>query len=199
MAVVEAVKRKLAEIQTSGRVPADLTILPTLDESRFIQNSIANVTSSGLLGALLAAVAVLFFLGSLRQTLIIVLAIPLATLMAILLMGLFDLSLNVFSLGGLALGVGIVVDNSIVMLEAIVNRVQDSDLPDSARNGARGEWVIRQSEQASQELESALLASTTTNIVAVVPFCWWVAFSHCCLTSSFSPSALPSPRRCWWL
>ena len=79
----------------------------------------ANVTSSGIVGASLAAIAVFLFLGSLRQTLIITLAIPLATLAAIICMGIFGFSLNLFSLGGLALGVGIVVDNSIVMLENI--------------------------------------------------------------------------------
>ena len=80
---------------------------------------------AGLTGATLAAAAVLLFLGSLRQTFIIVLAIPLAILTALVLMGLFGLSLNVFSLGGLALGVGIVVDNSIVMLENIARRAEE--------------------------------------------------------------------------
>ncbi|PSB06163.1 cation transporter, partial [filamentous cyanobacterium CCP2] len=118
--VVEGVKRRLEELQTTGVFPQAITLIPTLDESRFIQSSIANVATAGLIGAGLAAVAVLLFLGSLRQTLIIVFSIPLAILVAILLMGVFGLSLNVFSLGGLALGVGIVVDNSIVMLESIV-------------------------------------------------------------------------------
>ena len=88
----------------------------TLDESRFIRSAIQNVVMSGVSGTILAAIAVLPFLGSLRQTLIIMLAIPLSTLGALILMRLGGLSSNVFSLGGLALGVGIVVDNSIVML-----------------------------------------------------------------------------------
>ncbi|MEM6353792.1 MAG: efflux RND transporter permease subunit, partial [Cyanobacteria bacterium P01_D01_bin.14] len=101
--VVEGVKQRLAELRTSGLIPDDLVLNATLDESIFIQNSIRNVATSGLIGAGLAGMAVFLFLGSLRQTFIIVLAIPLATLVAILLMGLFGLSLNVFSLGGLAL------------------------------------------------------------------------------------------------
>jgi multidrug efflux pump subunit AcrB len=76
ISVVDGIKQKLKTMQ----LPADLNIVPTLDESVFIRNAISNVASSGLIGALLAAVAVLFFLGSLRQTLIIVLAIPLACL-----------------------------------------------------------------------------------------------------------------------
>jgi multidrug efflux pump subunit AcrB len=182
--VVDAVKARLTQLQQSGTIPADVDLAPTLDESQFIRSSIANVTSSGLIGALLAAIAVLFFLGSLRQTLIIVFAIPLATLFAVLLMGLFDLSLNVFSLGGLALGVGIVVDNSIVMLESIVNNVK-------ARDQAT---VLDQAEQASQQLESALLASTVTNIAAVVPFLlvggfFSLLFNQLILTISFAVAA----------
>ncbi|HBL14908.1 MAG TPA: cation transporter, partial [Cyanobacteria bacterium UBA11162] len=110
--VVDGVKKRIEQLQESGLIPPDIEFISTLDESIFIRNSIANVTSSGLVGAILAAVAVFLFLGSLRQTLIIVLAIPLATLTAVILMQLFGLSLNVFSLGGLALGVGIVVDNA---------------------------------------------------------------------------------------
>ncbi|MBE9130256.1 efflux RND transporter permease subunit, partial [Coleofasciculus sp. LEGE 07081] len=110
--VVDGVKKRIEELRQSGLIPEDMELVATLDESIFIRNSIANVTSSGLIGATLAAIAVLLFLGSLRQTLIIVIAIPLATLTAVILMQLWGLSLNVFSLGGLALGVGIVVDNA---------------------------------------------------------------------------------------
>ncbi|WP_346292524.1 efflux RND transporter permease subunit [Sphaerothrix gracilis] len=171
VAVVDSVKQKLTALQASGLIPADMTLTATLDESRFIRNSIRNVAIAGLTGSALAAIAVLLFLGSLRQTLIIVLAIPLATLTAILLMKLFGLSLNVFSLGGLALGVGIVVDNSIVMLENIAQGVESQRTQlNGSRNGHRQRSLLQQAEQSSQELESALLASTTTNLVAVLPF-----------------------------
>ncbi|MEO0394908.1 MAG: efflux RND transporter permease subunit [Cyanobacteria bacterium P01_A01_bin.137] len=159
IAVVDGVKQRLEQMKASGLVPEDLVLNVTLDESVFIQNSIRNVATAGLTGTGLAAVAVLLFLGSLRQTFIIVLAIPLASLVTLLLSGIFGLSLNVFSLGGLALGVGIVVDNAIVMLENITEGVSGSSRP-----------VIRQAEASSQELESALVASTTTNLVAVLPF-----------------------------
>ncbi len=181
--VVDGIKQKLAELKTSGLIPDDLVVNATLDESVFIQNSVRNVAISGLTGAGLAAIAVLLFLGSLRQTFIIVIAIPLATLVAILLMGMFGLSLNVFSLGGLALGVGIVVDNAIVMLENITKGVEESDRP-----------VIRQAEVSSRELESALFASTTTNLVAVLPFLLIggfisLLFNELVLTVSFAVAA----------
>ncbi|MFM7426046.1 MAG: efflux RND transporter permease subunit [Elainella sp.] len=197
--VVDAVKARLEQLRQTEIISTDVNLVATLDESRFIRSSISNVTSSGLIGALLAAIAVLFFLGSLRQTLIIVFAIPLATLVAILLMALFDLSLNVFSLGGLALGVGIVVDNSIVMLESIVNGTNsngtNSNGTDSNGTNARSQAaVLEQAEQASQQLESALFASTVTNIVAVIPFLlvggfFSLLFNQLILTISFAVAA----------
>jgi CzcA family heavy metal efflux pump len=193
--VVEGVKAKLVEMQQAGLMPEGLDMTSTLDESRFIQNSIQNVAIAGLTGASLAAIAVMLFLGSLRQTFIIVVAIPLATLMALVLMGLFGLSLNVFSLGGLALGVGIVVDNSIVMLENMARRAEEME---ASRGSERQRHDVReaifQAEASSQELESALLASTSTNLVAVIPFLLIggfisLIFNELILTISFSIAA----------
>jgi multidrug efflux pump subunit AcrB len=178
ISTVDGVKARLAQLRESGLIPQDTVITATLDESRFIRSSIRSVINSGLTGAGLAAVAVLLFLGSLRQTLIIMLAIPLAILLALGLMSLFGLTLNVFSLGGLAMGVGIVVDNSIVMLENISQAQEEmrgqsiGSVEENSGETFRGsrEWWIRTVEVKSQELESALVASTTTNLVSVVPF-----------------------------
>ncbi|MBD2488851.1 efflux RND transporter permease subunit [Aulosira sp. FACHB-615] len=191
--VVDNVKKRLEELRQSGVIPEGTVITATLDESKFIRNSISNVTSSGLIGTGLAAIAVLLFLGSLRQTFIIVLAIPLATLAAIILMGLFGLSINVFSLGGLALGVGIVVDNSIVMLENIAEGAGMTP-GKSNRSKLNQQQLINQSEQSSREVESALIASTSTNLVAVLPFLLiggFIAllFNELILTISFSVAA----------
>ncbi|WP_427160768.1 efflux RND transporter permease subunit [Aliinostoc sp. HNIBRCY26] len=191
--VVDAVKTRLEQLRTGGVIPEGTIITPTLDESKFIRNSISNVTSSGLIGTALAAIAVLLFLGSLRQTFIIVIAIPLATLAAIILMGVFGLSVNVFSLGGLALGVGIVVDNSIVMLESIAEGVGMTPGKDS-KSRLRPQQLIAQAEKSSQEVESALIASTSTNLVAVLPFLLiggFIAllFNELILTISFSVAA----------
>jgi multidrug efflux pump subunit AcrB len=176
ISVVNAVKQQIDIMRQSGLVPDDVQMVITLDESIFIQDSIQNVAISGLTGAGLAAIAVLLFLGSLRQTFIIVLAIPLATLAAILMIWLFGLSLNVFTLGGLAIGVGIVVDNSIVMLENIAEGVtrilqQHKNGNGNGHHSRRSANVlIRQAEESSQEVESALVASTATNLVVVIPF-----------------------------
>lgn len=203
VAVVDGVKQKLQEMREAGLIPENLVLNATLDESLFIQNSIRNVATAGLTGAGLAAIAVFLFLGSLRQTLIIVLAIPLATLIAVMLMGIFGLSINVFSLGGLAMGVGIVVDNSIVMLENIARRTESLTLATANGNGGNGgnghhgvshRELMRQAERGAQELESALLASTTTNLVAVLPFLLIggfisLLFNELILTISFAVAA----------
>ncbi|MFB2898501.1 efflux RND transporter permease subunit [Aerosakkonemataceae cyanobacterium BLCC-F50] len=191
--VVDGVKKRISELRKSGLVPEDMQIVATLDESRFINNSISNVTSSGLIGAGLAAIAVLLFLGSLRQTLIIVIAIPLATIAAIILMQLFGLSINVFSLGGLALGVGIVVDNSIVMMETIAEGAGLTPGKDS-RTRLSSKQLVESAVNSSQSVESALLASTTTNLVSVLPFLliggfFSLLFNELILTISFSVAA----------
>ena len=191
--VVDGVKQRIEQLRASGIIPEDMVLTSTLDESRFIRNSISNVTSSGLIGAGLAAIAVLLFLGSIRQTLIIVLSIPLATLAAIIFMGLFGLSINVFSLGGLALGVGIVVDNSIVMLENIAEGAGMTPGKDTKTRLTQAQ-LIDQSARSSQEVESALIASTSTNLVAVLPFLLIggfisLLFNELILTISFSVAA----------
>ncbi|MGA1474349.1 MAG: efflux RND transporter permease subunit [Prochlorothrix sp.] len=202
VAVVDGIKAKLQTLQDSGLIPAEMVLTNTLDESRFIRNSIRNVAAAGLTGATLAAIVVFLFLGSFRQTLIIVLAIPLATLGAMLLMGLSGISLNTFSLGGLALGVGIVVDNSIVMLENIAKSFQklgqrsqaQAQIPAQIQSPIQPlspRQLLQEAEASSQELESALLASTTTNLVAVVPFLLIggfisLIFNELVLTISFS-------------
>ncbi|HYW22173.1 MAG TPA: efflux RND transporter permease subunit [Nodularia sp. (in: cyanobacteria)] len=191
--VVDGVKIRLAELQASRVVPEGTILTPTLDESKFIRDSISNVATSGLIGTGLAAFAVLLFLGSLRQTFIIVISIPLASLAAIILMGIFRLSLNVFSLGGLALGVGIVVDNSIVMLENIAEGAGMTPGKDT-KTRLTSQQLIQQAEQSSREVESALIASTSTNLAAVMPFLLIggfisLLFNELILTISFSVAA----------
>jgi multidrug efflux pump subunit AcrB len=232
IAVVDGVKAKLDDLRGEGLIADDMTIQVMLDESEFIRSSVADVAQAGLLGATLAGIVVLLFLGSLRQTVVIILAIPLATLTAMLLMGLFGLSLNVFSLGGLALGVGIVVDNTIVMLEAIATEDPDELDPLAAIDDPQGnpspiapspQSIQARAEARSRDLESALLASTTTNLVAVLPFLLLggfisLLFNELILTISFAVAAslpialtvvpalavrLLSIRRssgfsCWW-
>jgi len=202
--VVEAVQQRLEELKQQQLIPQDMLLIPTLDESKFIRSALSNVITSGVCGAILAAIAVLLFLGSLRQTLIILISIPLAILAALILMGLFNISLNVISLGGLALGVGIVVDNSIVMLETISDAIGGKEdlTPNPSPQVERGvregfldpKELIEIAVSSSTKVESALLASTSTNLVSVLPFLLVgglisLIFNELILTISFAVAA----------
>ena len=159
VSVADAVDRKLTLLQGSNFIPRDLDFRVIQNQAGFIRNSINSVRNAALLGALLAMVVVLVFLGSLRKTFVIGTAIPLAVLATFVLMGLADLTLNIMSLGGLALGVGLLIDNSIVMLENIF-RKRDEGIEDPVEAAHAG----------AAEVSSAIVASTTTNLAAVLPF-----------------------------
>ncbi|WP_298920984.1 efflux RND transporter permease subunit [uncultured Nostoc sp.] len=203
--VVDAVKRRIEQLRQSGLIPADMTLSPTTDESVFIRNSLNDVIFSGISGALLAAAAVLLFLGSFRQTFIISLTIPLCTLAAIALMRIFGLTLNVFSLAGLTLGVGQAIDTSVVILENISEKAgmtPNQREMEAGEQGGRGaekkgrnsKFFIDSATTASQEVESALVAATGANLVSVVPFLLiggFIAllFNELILTISFAVAA----------
>jgi multidrug efflux pump subunit AcrB len=195
--VVDAVKRRIEQLRQSGLIPADMILSPTTDESVFIRNSLNDVIFSGISGALLAAAAVLLFLGSFRQTFIISLTIPLCTLAAIALMRIFGLTLNVFSLAGLTLGVGQAIDTSVVILENISEKAGMTPNQREMEEGEKGKnskFFIDSAIAASQEVESALIAATGANLVSVVPFLLiggFIAllFNELILTISFAVAA----------
>jgi multidrug efflux pump subunit AcrB len=195
--VVDAVKRRIEQLRQSGLIPADMILSPTTDESVFIRNSLNDVIFSGISGALLAAAAVLLFLGSFRQTFIISLTIPLCTLAAIALMRIFGLTLNVFSLAGLTLGVGQAIDTSVVILENISEKAGMTPNQREMEEGEKdknSKFFIDSAIAASQEVESALIAATGANLVSVVPFLLiggFIAllFNELILTISFAVAA----------
>lgn len=156
--VIDGLKAKMKFLEESGIIPAGLEIRVTNDQSYYIRNSLTSVSDSALVGGLLAMVVVGFFLRSWRRTFIIATSIPIAILATFVMMGLGDLTLNIISLGGLALGIGMLVDNSIVMLENISRHQREHPDPvEAARYG-------------SNEVLSAVVASTTTNLASVLPF-----------------------------
>lgn len=157
--VAQGIGARLAELERSRFVPDDIAFEVVADQSFFIRSAVGGVQSAALVGAALAMLVVLLFLGSLRKTFVIGLSIPLAILATFLMMGLGGLTLNIMSLGGLALGVGLLIDNSIVMLENIFRHRNEGlrDPDDAAHAG-------------SHEVASAVVASTLTNLASVVPF-----------------------------
>ncbi len=127
------------------------------DRSEFIRASIAELRSNALVGGLLAVAVLFLFLGNARTTAIISVAIPAALAMSFAPLNIFGVSLNIMSLGGLALGVGMLVDCSIVVLESIFRcREEGDDLVPA---------VIR----GTSEVRAAVTASTLTNIAVFFP------------------------------
>ncbi len=157
--VVDAVRARIAQLEGSGFMPPDIRFSVISDQSGFIRDALTSVQSAAVTGAILAMIVVLIFLRSFRKTFIIGVSIPLAILATFIMMGMSDLTLNIMSLGGLALGTGLLLDNAIVMLENIYRRREQDDLEsvESAHVGAG-------------EVTSAVVASTTTNVASVAPF-----------------------------
>ena len=161
VAVASGVGRRLEQLVASRFLPSDIGYEVITDQSFFIRNAVRGVRNAALIGAGLAMLVVLLFLGSVRKTMIIGLAIPLAVLAAFVMMGFGSLTLNIMSLGGLALGVGMLVDNAIVMLENIFRH--------RALGGGSGD-PEEAAHRGSAEVTSAVVASTATSLAAVLPF-----------------------------
>ena len=138
-------------------LPSDVSVHLLSDQSRFIQSALEEVQQSGLFGAALAVVVLFLFLRRLGTTLIIAVAIPVSVLVTFVPLHLTDTTLNVMSLGGLALGIGMVVDNAIVVLESIARyRELGHGKADAAVLGVR-------------EVAGAATASTLTTVAVFAP------------------------------
>ena len=156
--VNEGLKKKVEFLVSNKIVPPGLEISIINDQSYYIKNSLSSVTDAAVIGGFLAMIVVGLFLGSWRRTFIIATSIPIAILATFVMMGLGNLTLNIISLGGLALGIGMLVDNSIVMLENISRHQKDHPDP------------VEAAHYGSNEVVSAVVASTTTNLASVLPF-----------------------------
>lgn len=141
-------------------IPEDTKIDIAYDQAMFINRSISEVKSTAIQGVILAGLVLLVFLRNFRTTIIVALAIPVSILATFNLMYFMDLSLNIMTLGGLALGAGMLVDNAIVVIENIFRRKQLGDnSTDAAMRGAG-------------EVGSAIAASTLTTVVVFVPIAY---------------------------
>ncbi len=117
LAVIEGVKQRVAEVK--DQLPESLQIKLIGDQSIFVRSAISGVVAEGAIAALLTSLMILLFLGSWRSTVIIAISIPLAILGSIFLLALTGQTLNIMTLGGLALAVGILVDDATVTIENI--------------------------------------------------------------------------------
>ena len=157
--VTEQLEAKLAELASTRFIPNDIQHTVLFNQAFFINGALHSVREAAVLGAGLAMLMVLLFMGSLRKTFIIGLSIPLAVLATFVIMGMGDLTLNIMSLGGLTLGVGMLVDNAIVMIENIFRHAK-----------LLGGHSEEAAHSGSAEVTSAVVASTMTHLAAVVPF-----------------------------
>jgi multidrug efflux pump subunit AcrB len=158
VSVVNAVNDRIDWLRQQDLIPADIHVDRVGDQSTYVRHALRNASMAALSGASLAILVVFLFLGSIRRTLIIGTAIPLAILVTFVIMDMGGLTLNIMTLGGLALGIGLLVDNTIVMLENI------------ARHQRLGESDLEAPVNAAREVNSAVVASTSTNLAAVLPF-----------------------------
>ncbi|SEH07782.1 efflux RND transporter permease subunit [Candidatus Venteria ishoeyi] len=156
VAVADALHQRLDWLKHQQIIPEDIQIAVVGDQSVYVRQSLQNTAWAVLGGALLAMLVVYLFLGDVRRTLIIGSSIPIALMLTFALMGLGDLHLNIMTLGGLAVGVGLLVDSAIVMLENIARHQQQN--------------TAKAAEIATQEISSAIFASTSTNLAAILPF-----------------------------
>jgi len=153
--IVEGVREATAGILS--RLPKGISLDVIMDQSVYVRNAIAALVSEAALGVLLAALVVLLFLGSLRSTLISSLAIPLSALAAFIGLYATGESVNAMTLGGLALVIGRLVDDTIVVLE---NTVRHRKMGKTPREAAR---------DAAREVAMPVLVATLTTVVVFAP------------------------------
>ena len=148
---------QLADYSLTDELPDGIELVLISDQSRFIQGSIDEVKQATIFGGLLALLVLFVFLRELKSTLIIGFAIPISVVATFVPLFMRDISLNIMSLGGLALGVGMLVDNSIVVLESIFRCREEGDSP------------IDAAERGTREVSSAVIASTLTTVCVFMP------------------------------
>ena len=154
---VKVAKGVLKEVDAINRSMTQLKIIPLVDQSIYISRAINNVGSSVIIGGLLAVLILLFFLRNIRSTLVISTAIPISIMATFGLLYFSGFTLNLMTIGALALGVGQLLDNSIVVLENIFRHRELGKTPqDSAIIGA-------------DEVTSPIIASTLTSLVVFMP------------------------------
>src|SRR6516225_3527424 len=152
--IVNGVRDRVASLRD---VPKSLIANVVFDQSKYVKLAIANVLREGSIGLFLTAVMILVFLGSLRGTISVLLSIPISCLAAFLLLNAAGSSINTMVLGGLALVLSRLIDNSVVVLENIFRHMEEGQ--DSARAAERG----------GQEVQLAVLAATFTTAIVFFP------------------------------
>lgn len=152
----EGIRAALDKVR--GQLPKNTEITYTYDGSVIIEDSISNMVREGLLGALFAFLIILLFLRNWRSTIISAISIPLSVIVALLAMKAVGVTMNIMTLGGLTVAIGRVVDDSIVVIENIFNRIQ-----------AGAERTPEMIRAATAEVSGAITSSTITTMAVFAP------------------------------
>lgn len=163
-----------AIVQLREELPAGISIEPIFDQSLYINQSIRTVAINMLIGSILAGLVLFMFLRNIKSTLIVVFSIPLSIVATFILMYFSNQTLNLLTLGGLALGVGMMVDNAIVIIENIYRyRQNGNSMKESAVKG-------------TSEVGPAVIAATLTTVIVFLP----IIFVEGLAAQLFKPLAL---------
>ncbi|MEJ7838810.1 MAG: efflux RND transporter permease subunit [Thermomicrobiales bacterium] len=170
-----SVRKLLADVEARvAGTGTQVTVTTLSDQSIYIEESIDTLVREAVLGAVFAVLMILVFLLSVRTTLVTAISIPLSMLVAFVLLYWQNISLNIMTLGGLAVAVGRVVDDSIVVLESVYRHVQ------------RGEDSKKAAYEGTKEVALAITASTLTTVAVFLP----LAFVSGLIGEIFRPFAL---------
>ncbi|MDX1638069.1 MAG: efflux RND transporter permease subunit, partial [Balneolaceae bacterium] len=177
VSVAENVKSRLSGYDDA--LPAGMAMTNVYDQSTFISSAVSEVVDAGIIGGILAVIILYLFLRNVWATVIISLSIPVSIIATFNLMYGNDITLNIMSLGGIALGIGLLVDNSIVVLENI------------SRHREMGKNPLQAARDGAGEVGTAVIASTLTTIAVFFPlvFVQGIAgqlFSDQAMTVTFS-------------
>ena len=156
--VIERVKEKIKEVQPT--LPAGMKIVPFYDQTDLVKRAVSTLTEALLEEFLVVFLVVLLFMGNLRSSIIVTSAIPIGILIAFILMKGINLSANLMSLGGIAIGIGVMTDAAIVMVENIYRHLAENQ-------GKRS--VIDVTLEASKEVAGPLFFSLTIVIITFFP------------------------------
>jgi len=156
--VAEAVDRLIADMESG--LPVGLQINYVENQSVYVKQALAGVRNAALIAAILLIVLVYLFLGSARQVIVMAVALPLTLVVNFGLMKLAGFSLNIFSLGGLVVAIGVVLDNSVIVVENITR----------LRRENRDQDIKKQAVEATGEVGPALVAATLSFLALFVPF-----------------------------
>jgi hydrophobe/amphiphile efflux-1 (HAE1) family protein len=159
--VARAVKAKLDELR--AEVPPDIKFGVVENQGDYVMGAINSVRDSAILAAILVVVVIYFFLGHWRQVVVIMMALPLILLANFFVMKNAGFSLNIFSLGGLVVALGVLLDNSIVVLESITRARRDAERPGA---GTEGNPVV----DGTAQVGSAVVAATASFLALFLPF-----------------------------